>query len=93
MSTHLKCVKSKRKVGINPTVDLGIFFWSNQGSINKQELEMNRTTSLIASTAAQVILNNPHFTDAQVQQMTFQLVFGAYNGTEADRRNMYLCRV
>lgn len=34
---------------------------------------------------------NPHFTPEQSRDWVYQSVFGAFTGSEADRRNLALC--
>jgi hypothetical protein len=48
----------------------------------KQKIEMAH------STCARL---NPHFSRAQARDWVYFQVFGAYNGSEKDRRNLALC--
>jgi hypothetical protein len=49
-----------------------------------------RAQILLARTICEAL--NPHMNDVQVGDYIFFRVFGAYRGTEADRRHMALCQ-
>ena len=51
-----------------------------------------KLTEQIKACFARVSKLNPHLGDTQLVDMVYQELFGAYTGTEVDKRNYFLCK-